>query len=258
MTQSCLWSQQAVMACSLKSFLAVMRTRAPFFPLITPRILQPHYSTNHQHEFVKRTNRQIDTKCQRLGARSSRSTACPSMATANLSQNGRQEQSQPSSRCHTRPRSRRSNSSWTTPMAEHSNVSDAACHGGSQPSNDTFKTHEDVLTHLERQFGNLDCISYPEPSDLKQKDDEPFDNFLVRWEHWALSFDMRERDMVADLNRRLNYWFRSSHLPNTLRELASGCRKREWDRELLSLTSLLGVGMGLVLLNSMVSDPASD
>jgi len=125
-----------------------------------------------------------------------------------------------------------------------------------QPGNAAFRTHDEVFNHLERQFGDLDCRAYPEPSDLKQKDDEPFDHFLVRWEHWALSFDMSERQMVADLNSRLNSQCRSSHLPHTLRELASGCRKREWESKPPSLMSLIGLGIGFALLmDSMCSDP---
>jgi len=122
------------------------------------------------------------------------------------------------------------------------------------PDNAVFQTHDEVLDHLEKQFGDLDCQAYLESSDFKQKDDESFDRFLTKWEYWALSVDMNEKEMVADLHKRLNHWCRLSYLPSSFGELAMGCRKREWERRLPELSAAIAFGTGLTLLGGLYSD----
>lgn len=122
------------------------------------------------------------------------------------------------------------------------------------PDNAVFKTHVEVLDHLEKQFGDLDCQAYLESSGLKQKGDESFDRFLTNWEYWALSVDMNEKEMVADLHKRLNHWCRLSYLPCSFSELAMGCRKREWERRSPDLSAAIAFGTGLALLGGLYSD----
>lgn len=245
------------MACSCDSYLATSRNAAPFSTLDNTQIVHPHYSTNHQHEPAKCTGRQVDTKSQRLGARSRPTTATWLVFRWQSSLLHRMEDKNDSRLEEMTDKTEKQKIKFVMDRTRGRAFQRLRRRlpWSNQPDNDAFKTHDEVLNHLERQFGDLDCQAYPEPSDLKQKDDEPFDHFLVRWEHWVLAFDVSEREMVADLNRRLNHWCRSSHLPNTLRELASGCRKREWERKPSSLTSLIDFGIGLALLDSMCSDP---
>ncbi|KAK5943623.1 hypothetical protein PMZ80_004631 [Knufia obscura] len=100
---------------------------------------------------------------------------------------------------------------------------------------DAFKTGDEMLAHLDNRFGDFDHEAYAQTryddARLKQKERESFDDFLTKWEHYALMLDLDEADMVANLNQKLNQTFRKAgprmYLPDTLRELAIGCREKE-------------------------------